>query len=78
MKFVFIQPGTFMMGSPSNEPGRDDDETQHQVTLTKGYYLQTTEVTQGQWQAIMGNNPSEFSNCGTFYFKQDILPFQMF
>ena len=64
MTFVFIQPGTFMMGSPSNEPGRYDNETQHQVTLTKGYYIQTTEVTQGQWQAIMGRNPSNFSNCG--------------
>ena len=64
MTFVLIQPGTFMMGSPSNEPQRDNDETQHQVTLTKGYYIQTTEVTQGQWQAIMGRNPSYFSNCG--------------
>jgi Uncharacterized conserved protein len=50
-----------MMGSPSDEPGRWDRETQHQVMLTKGYYLQTTEVTQGQWKAVMGNNPSYFS-----------------
>jgi formylglycine-generating enzyme required for sulfatase activity len=64
MTFVYIEPGTFMMGSPSDEPGRYDNETQHQVTLTKGYYLQTTEVTQGQWKAVMGNNPSYFSNCG--------------
>ena len=64
MTFVYIEPGTFMMGSPSDEPGRWDGETQHQVTLTKGYYLQTTEVTQGQWKAVMGNNPSYFSNCG--------------
>ena len=64
MKFVFIKPGTFMMGSPTNESGRDSDETQHQVTLTKGYYMQTTEVTQGQWKAILNNNPSSFSSCG--------------
>jgi len=64
MKFVFIKPGTFMMGSPSDEPQRDSDETQHKVTITKGYYLQTTEVTQGQWEAIMGSNPSYFSSCG--------------
>ncbi|KPA16234.1 serine/threonine protein kinase, partial [Candidatus Magnetomorum sp. HK-1] len=64
MTFVYIEPGTFMMGSPPDEPGRNDNETQHQVTLTKGYYLQTTEVTQGQWKAVMGNNPSYFSNCG--------------
>ncbi|MDF1591102.1 MAG: SUMF1/EgtB/PvdO family nonheme iron enzyme [Desulfobacterales bacterium] len=64
MEFVYIRPGSFTMGSPANESGRDDDEKQHQVTLTKGFYLQTTEVTQGQWQAVMGNNPSNFKNCG--------------
>jgi formylglycine-generating enzyme required for sulfatase activity len=64
MSFVYIEPGTFTMGSPSNESGRGDDERQHQVTLTRGYYLQTTEVTQGQWQLMMGGNPSEFINCG--------------
>jgi len=64
MKFVFIPPGTFMMGSPSDEPGRDSDEKQHQVTLTRGFYMQTTEVTQGQWRAIMGENPSSFKTCG--------------
>ncbi len=64
MAFVYIKPGTFMMGSPKNEPGRDDDENQHQVTLSKGFYMQTTEVTQAQWQAVMGNSPSYFKNCG--------------
>jgi formylglycine-generating enzyme required for sulfatase activity len=64
MSFVKIEPGTFMMGSPSDESGRDSDETQHQVTLTKGYLIQTTEVTQGQWKEIMGSNPSYFSSCG--------------
>jgi len=63
--FVYIAPGTFMMGSPSSEEGRDTDETQHSVTLTRGFYLQTTEVTQGEWQRVMGNNPSYFSNCGS-------------
>ncbi len=48
MDFVYIEPGTFIMGSPEDEPGRYDDETQHQVTLTQGYYMQTTPVTQGQ------------------------------
>jgi len=64
MTFVYIPPGTFMMGSPPDEPIRMGFETQHQVTLTNGYYLQTTEVTQGQWKIIMGNNPSYFKNCG--------------
>ncbi len=63
-KFVLIPPGTFMMGSPPNEPGRHDDETQHQVTISKPYYMQTTEVTQGQWKAVMENNPSYFKKCG--------------
>jgi formylglycine-generating enzyme required for sulfatase activity len=64
MEFVYINPGTFMMGSPSSEPGRGSDERQHRVTLTKGFYMQTTEVTQGEWKAVMGNNPSYFKNCG--------------
>ena len=63
-EFVYIEPGSFMMGSPENEPGRGSDETQHRVTLTKGFYMQTTEVTQGQWKAVMGNNPSYFKDCG--------------
>jgi formylglycine-generating enzyme required for sulfatase activity len=64
MAFVYIKPGSYTMGSPSTEPGRSSSEIQHQVTLTKGYYMQTTEVTQGQWKAVMGSNPSYFSSCG--------------
>ena len=52
MEFVYIPPGSFTMGSPSGEPERDDDEKQHRVTLTKGFYMQTTEVTVGQWRAF--------------------------
>ncbi len=62
--FAYIPPGTFTMGSPGNEPGRYDKETQRQVTLTRGYYLQTTEITQGQWKAVMRSIPSYFKNCG--------------
>ncbi len=54
MEFVWIPPGTFRMGSPSNEPDRRENEKQHCVTLTKPYYMQTTEVTQEQWLLIMG------------------------
>jgi len=64
MEFVFIKPGTFTMGSPTNELGRDDDEKLHQVTLTQGIYIQTTEVTQSQWHCVMGSNPSKLKNCG--------------
>ena len=64
MEFVRIEPGTFEMGSRSGEAGRDDDETQHRVTLSQAFYLGKYEVTQGQWAAVMGSNPSRFSNCG--------------
>ncbi len=64
MEFVYIPPGTFTMGSPFNEPERDNDEVQHQVTLSQGFHLQTTEVTQGQWERVMGSNPSRFKSCG--------------
>ena len=51
------------MGSPESEEYRDSDEVQHRVTLTRAFLLQATEVTQAQYQALMGNNPSKFSNC---------------
>jgi formylglycine-generating enzyme required for sulfatase activity len=60
MKFVWIPPGTFVMGSPKEEKDRQPDETQHRVTLTKGFYMGVYPVTQEQWQGIMGSNPSEF------------------
>ena len=63
MAFKLIPAGTFTMGSPLGEPGRDSDETQHQVTLTQAFYIQTTEVTQAQWVTVMGSNPSNFSGC---------------
>jgi formylglycine-generating enzyme required for sulfatase activity len=62
--FVLIPAGTFTMGSPSSEPDRSSDETQHQVTISRPFYMQTTEVTQGQWRQVMGSNPSRFKNCG--------------
>lgn len=64
MTFNLIPAGTFMMGSPEGEPGRRGNENQHQVTLTRPFYMQTTEVTQGQWKALMGRNPSRYPDCG--------------
>jgi formylglycine-generating enzyme required for sulfatase activity len=64
MEFVRIQPGKFLMGSPEDEPGRYTGEKPHRVNLTKPFYLQTTEVTQGQWRAVMGKNPSVHKRCG--------------
>ena len=58
LDMIWCKPGSFMMGSPANEKGRYDNETQHQVTLTKGFWLGKYEVTQAQYQAIMGTNPS--------------------
>jgi formylglycine-generating enzyme required for sulfatase activity len=60
MKFVWISPGSFMMGSPKEEKLRQDNETQHKVTLTKGFYMGVYTVTQEEWQAVMGKNPSSF------------------
>jgi formylglycine-generating enzyme required for sulfatase activity len=57
MKFNKIPAGTFTMGSPEGEEGRRDDEYQHKVTISKAFYMQTTEVTQGQWKAVMGTEP---------------------
>jgi formylglycine-generating enzyme required for sulfatase activity len=64
MTFRLIPAGTFLMGSPSDELGRAGDETQYTVTISEPYYMQTTEVTQGQWEAVMGSNPSGFDSCG--------------
>jgi formylglycine-generating enzyme required for sulfatase activity len=54
MEFVLIPAGRFVMGSPASEPRRNLDEVQHQVTFTKPFYMQNTEVTVAQWQAVMG------------------------
>jgi formylglycine-generating enzyme required for sulfatase activity len=53
-----------MMGSPADELGHQDDETQHRVTITRAFALKATEVTQAEWRAVMGSNPSGFANCG--------------
>ena len=60
MKFVWIAPGSFLMGSPDTEKQRGLDEVRHKVTLTRGFHLATHLVTQEQWQKIMGDNPSVF------------------
>src|SRR5262249_46944834 len=60
IQFTWIPTGTLLMGSPATEEGRDEDESQHRVTLSKGFYLAVHPVTQEQWQTVMGNNPSVF------------------
>ena len=58
--FVWIPPGTFVMGSPVGEEGREPDEVQHTVTLTQGYWLSDHEVTQAEYQSVVGSNPSNW------------------
>ena len=55
-----LPPGTFTMGSPPDEAGRDHDEIQHAVTFTKSLWLADSECTQAMWQAVMRSNPSQF------------------
>lgn len=62
VEFVFrwCPPGTYMMGSSELEEGHFINEIQHPVTITEGFWMMETEVTQKQWEAVMGNNPSRF------------------
>ena len=65
MEMIYVAAGTFVMGSQTSEEGRYDSEAQHQVTLTKDYWLGKYEVTQAQWESVMGENPSRCKggNC---------------
>jgi hypothetical protein len=61
-RFRWIAPGAFLMGSPKSEVDRRDNEIQHPVTLTQGYWLADTACTQALWQAVMGENPAFFKD----------------
>jgi formylglycine-generating enzyme required for sulfatase activity len=63
-KFVLIPPGTFTMGSPASDDMRTPSEIRRKVTITKPFYMQTTELTQAQWKKIMGSNPTSYPKCG--------------
>ena len=57
----WIEPGTFLMGSPLDEPGRYQDEgPRHEVTISDGFWIFDTPCTQALWEAVMGANPSRF------------------
>ena len=58
LEMVLIPAGKFKMGSPESEKARRNDEKQYEVTLTKPFYMGKYEVTQEQWESVMGNNPS--------------------
>jgi formylglycine-generating enzyme required for sulfatase activity len=57
MTFSFVPPGSFLRGSPEDEPGRGDDEARQRVTLAEGYWLGIHPVTRAQWQAVLGEAP---------------------
>jgi formylglycine-generating enzyme required for sulfatase activity len=63
---VFIQPGTFTMGSPTNEAERDSDEVQHIVTISRGGWMEKFLVTQGDYLSLMATNPSHFTSANGF------------
>jgi formylglycine-generating enzyme required for sulfatase activity len=60
MELVYVPAGSFMMGS---ENGESNEKPVHQVTIREGFYMGKYEVTQAQWQQVMGSNPSYFKNC---------------
>ncbi|MCH7686834.1 MAG: SUMF1/EgtB/PvdO family nonheme iron enzyme, partial [Planctomycetes bacterium] len=65
MKLVRIPAGEFLMGATDTDPGgREDEKPQHRVRITQPFYMGAYEVTQGEFQAVMGLNPSFFSNEG--------------
>jgi formylglycine-generating enzyme required for sulfatase activity len=59
MHLLPVEPGTFFMGSPETEEERSDDEVRHEVKLTQRFWLGQYEVTQAEWTALMGGNPSD-------------------
>ena len=62
--YVSILPGSFSKGSSLRDEIRYPNETQHTITITRAFCIQSTEVTQGEFLAVMGNNPSRFTSCG--------------
>ena len=60
LELAWCPAGVFQMGSPADEPEREDDEQQHQVKISKGYWMGIYPVTQRQYKAVMGNNPSNY------------------
>jgi formylglycine-generating enzyme required for sulfatase activity len=60
MKLVYVEPGKFTMGSPKEEKGQGRDELQHEVEITKGFWMGAFEVTQEEYEKVMGKNPAFF------------------
>ena len=65
MEFVWIPQGVFVMGSPEHEEGGQSNEGQHEVRISQCFWMGKYEVTQGEWMAVMRENPSRFEKCGS-------------
>ena len=63
VEFVWVPPGQFQMGSTSSE-AFSPERPVTQVRISRGFWMGKYEVTQARWQAVMGSNPSRFTNCG--------------
>ena len=72
--FAYIPAGRFTMGSPESEENRRRDETQHEVELSSGFWLMTTEVTQEFWLSVMGDNPAEGESHKGYTFEGSAYP----
>ena len=67
MEMLWVDPGTFTKGSPVTEAGRTTNETEHNVTLTRGFFLGKYEVTQAEYQAVMTGNTNGLSATPSQY-----------
>ena len=77
VEMVQVASGTFTMGSPTSEVDRYDNETQHQVKLTQNFYIGKYEVTQEQYETVMGTNPSNFKTDAASGETQSRRPVEM-
>jgi formylglycine-generating enzyme required for sulfatase activity len=77
LEMIWVEPGTFMMGSPTSEVERRSNETQHRVTLTQGFYLGKYEVTQAQYAVVMTGNSDDLSATPSFFSGNANRPVEM-
>ncbi|MBC7796535.1 MAG: formylglycine-generating enzyme family protein [Pyrinomonadaceae bacterium] len=75
IEFVFVPPGSFQMGTNETYPNPDENPL-HKVTIRDGFFMGKTEVTQGQWRAVMNENPSHFQGDKNQLGNDDNLPIE--
>ena len=69
MDFIYVQSGTFLMGAPSSlHDVPANEKPQHKVTISKPFYMAKYEVTQGQWEKVMGSNPYSLPRSNPYYY----------